>query len=71
MAKQVFNSFEEIDYRLKVLRLQREIEMEQVKLHFKGAKSNLLPNALMGGVGKWTKGLLISFIANKILRRFR
>ena len=71
MTKHVYNSFEEIDYKLKVLRLQREIDMEQVKLHLKDAKSNLLPNALLGGMGKWTKSLLISFIANKILRRFR
>ncbi len=71
MAKHVYNSFEEIDYRLKVLRLQREIEMEEVKLHFNAAKSNILPNALLGGVGKWTKGLLFSFIANKILKKFR
>ena len=71
MTKHIYNSFEEIDYKLKVLRLQREIELEQVKLHLKGAKSNILPNALLGGVEKWTKGLLISFIAKKVLRRFR
>jgi len=71
MAKQVFNSFEEIDNRLKILRLQREIEMEQFKLRLNVAKDSIQPAALMGGVGKWTKGLLISFVLNKILRRFK
>jgi hypothetical protein len=71
MAKQVFNSFEEIDNRLKILRLQREIEMEQFKLRLNMTKDAIQPTALMGEVGKWTKGLLISFVINKILRRFR
>lgn len=71
MAKQVFTSFKEIDYKLKVLRLQREIEMEQAKLHFKGARSHLYPNVLLGGMGKWTKGILLSYLAKKILRKLR
>jgi len=71
MAKQIFNSFEEIDNRLKILRLQREIEMEQFKLHLNVVKDRIQPNALMGGVGKWTKGLLLSFILKKVLKRFK
>ncbi|MCM4167861.1 hypothetical protein KCTC52924_01324 [Arenibacter antarcticus] len=70
MNKPVFTSFEEIDHKLKILRLQREIEMEQIKLHLNGAKNNLLPTALVGGVGRWSKRLLITFISRKILRKF-
>ncbi|GGW43540.1 DUF6327 family protein [Arenibacter certesii] len=68
-TKPVFTSFEEIDHRLRILKLQRQIELEQMKLQVKGAKNNIVPTALMGGVGKWSKRLLISFISRKILRK--
>ncbi|MDX1364477.1 DUF6327 family protein [Arenibacter latericius] len=70
-TKPVFTSFEEIDHRLKILKLQRQIEMEQIKLHVRGAKKNIVPVAMMGGVGKWSKRLLISFLSKKILKKFR
>lgn len=70
-TKPIFTSFEEIDHKLQILKLQRQIEMEQMRLHINGAKSNLMPASLMGGVGKWSKRLLISFITKRILRKLR
>ncbi|MDL5510279.1 DUF6327 family protein [Arenibacter sp. M-2] len=70
MAKQVFTSFEEIDQRLTILKLQREIDKEQLRLHVNRTKANFYPTKLLGGVGGIAQKLLISFVAKKLLKRF-
>ncbi len=67
--KPVFTSFEEIDHRLKILKLQRQIEMEQIKMHVQEAKNSFVPTALIGSMGKWSKRLFITFITRKILKK--
>lgn len=64
-----FNSFDEIDQRLKILKLQREIDREQLKGHLNNAKSSFYPTRLLGGLGGITKKLLFSFVANKIFKK--
>lgn len=68
-SKPIFTSFWEIDNKLRILQLQRQIEIEEMKLHLKAAKNSLLPAALIGGVGKWSKRLLITYISSKILKK--
>ena len=76
MAKE-YNSFEEIDARLKVLKLQREIDKESLKLHFYRAKVDLVPSKLLQNLGStftqngtW-KNVLVAFITKKILGMLR
>ncbi|MCM4150266.1 hypothetical protein DHD05_01570 [Arenibacter sp. N53] len=69
MAIPSFNSFEEIDQKLRILKLQRAIDKEQLKGHLNNAKSSLYPTRLLGGFAGITKKLLISFVANKILKK--
>jgi len=70
MAKPSFNSFDEIDQKLRILRLQREIDKEQLKVHLNTAKTSLYPTRLLGGFTGLTKKLVLSFVANKILKKF-
>ena len=70
MAKPSFNSFDEIDQKLRVLKLQREIDKEQLKLHINNAKSNFYPTNLLGGISGITQKLILSFVVKKLLRRF-
>jgi hypothetical protein len=43
MKPQIYNSFEEIDNHLKILKLKREIDKECLKLHLKNSKIRLNP----------------------------
>tara|TARA_R110000868_G_scaffold94823_2_gene261275 strand:- start:513 stop:728 length:216 start_codon:yes stop_codon:yes gene_type:complete len=70
MAKQVFTSFDEIDQRLAILKLQREIDKEQLRLHINRTKANFYPTNFLGGLSGIAQKLMISFIAKKILKRF-
>lgn len=65
-----YHSFEEIDKDLKILRLQREIEVESLKLAFNESKRSLYPSNLIGGTSGLIKKLLISFFAKKLVDRF-
>lgn len=70
MIPKKYTSFKEIDQDLKVLKLQREIDLENMKLNFRQAKSNLYPTSLLGGVGGIIKKFLISIFAKKVLNKF-
>ncbi len=72
-----YKSFEEIDTRLKVLKLKREIDQESLKLHFRRAKVDLVPSKLLQGLGStlthsgtW-KNMLIAFVTKKVLGMLR
>ncbi len=76
MAKQ-YRSFEEIDHRLKILNLQREISRESVKLHLNRVKADLLPRKLFRRLDKTfgensrLKNILLAFATKKILALIR
>jgi len=68
-----YKSFKEIDERLNILKLQREIDQESLKLHFYRAKVDLVPSRFLQGLGTtitqsgtW-KNVLIAFVAKKVL----
>ena len=46
-----YKSFKEIDERLNILKLQREIDQESLKLHFYRAKVDLVPSRFLQGLG--------------------
>ncbi|MDX1769627.1 MAG: DUF6327 family protein [Arenibacter troitsensis] len=69
MKKSEFSSFNEIDQELKILRLQRQVDREQLKFHLNGLKSNFYPTNILGGFKGVAKKLLLSFVAKKILKK--
>ncbi|SIR33433.1 DUF6327 family protein [Maribacter ulvicola] len=72
MSKQ-YHSFKEIDERLKVLDLQRQIDQESIKLQFNSAKKDVIPYQLRQGLGasfiqKGTiKSVVLTFLSGKLL----
>ncbi|MEQ8218732.1 MAG: DUF6327 family protein [Arenibacter sp.] len=65
MAKQ-YNSFKEIDERLMVLKLQRKIEIESLKLNINQVKSNLRPLQLAGSIKGSIQQMLLIYAIRKL-----
>lgn len=72
-----YKSFEEIEARLKILKLQRQIDQESLKLHFNRAKVDLVPRKLLQGLGTtvthsgtW-RNILVAYLTKKALRYFQ
>ncbi|MEH6679559.1 MAG: DUF6327 family protein [Sediminicola sp.] len=70
MIAKKYNSFEEIDHRLKILKLQRKIDGESLKLNFNRTKESFYPTNLLGGFGGVLQKILITLIAKKIFKKF-
>jgi hypothetical protein len=66
-----YNSFKEIDERLLVLKLQREIEMESVKLNINQVKANLRPLQLAGSLKGNIQQMLLIYAIKKLKAVFR
>ncbi len=72
-----YSSFEEIDTRLKILELQREIDQESLKLNVQNAKVDLVPRLFRNSLGTnftqndTLKSLFITFISTKALNFIR
>ncbi|AKA34223.1 DUF6327 family protein [Flagellimonas lutaonensis] len=66
-----YRSFDEIDKRLKILRLQREIDRENLKLHLAKAKARLLPLQVFVQTTGVLKNFMIALAAKKITHLFR
>ena len=62
-----YSSFKEIDRDLEILKLQTQIDMEEIKLHFNQTKENLSPISLIGSIlGSIAKKVLELKVASKI-----
>ncbi|WP_212744201.1 DUF6327 family protein [Maribacter sp. ACAM166] len=72
-----YSSFKEVDERLKVLKLRREIDTESFKLHLNRTKANFYPTQLLGGTKGILQKMLLTFAVKKlsnvsgVLRNFR
>ncbi|WP_410504598.1 DUF6327 family protein [Maribacter sp. ACAM166] len=68
-----FRSFEEIDKRLNVLKLQRQIDQESLKLHLQNAKIDLVPRQFRQGIvttlaqNETLQNMVITFITKRVL----
>ncbi|MBD0777961.1 hypothetical protein HPE56_09155 [Maribacter sp. ANRC-HE7] len=62
-----YNSFTEIDKQLKILHLQREIDLEGFKLNVNRFKSDLYPSQLLGGLKGMVQKTLISYVLQRFL----
>ncbi|WP_146032801.1 DUF6327 family protein [Arenibacter sp. NBRC 103722] len=70
MGKQ-YNSFKEIDERLMVLKLQRKIEIESLKLNINQVKANLRPLQLAGNLKGSIQQMLLIYAIRKLKSIFR
>ena len=64
-----YNSFEEIDQRLDILRLQREINKEYMVLHSRKLKQALLPKYWVRNWENTLQGLMFSLVLRKLLKK--
>ena len=69
MIQTQYTSFKEIDRDLKILKLQRQIEEEKVKLALQNTKEELYPTNILGGLAPLIQKLAISLIAKKLLMK--
>jgi len=66
-----YSTFQEIDTDLKILRLQQDIEKENLKLTYQSAKNNFYPTSLLGGFSGIIQKIVISMVAKKVLKKLR
>lgn len=69
-----YNSFSEIDERLKILNLQRQVYKESMKLNLNKAKTDLYPTEILGNVKGMVQKMLLTFMIKKVsdlVRAFR
>ncbi|MEC7769970.1 MAG: DUF6327 family protein [Bacteroidota bacterium] len=69
MIQTQYTSFNEIDRDLKVLKLQRQIEEEKVKLAIHNTKEELYPTNILSGLAPLIQKVAITLIAKKILKK--
>ena len=69
MIQTQYTSFKEIDRDLKILKLQRQIEEEKVKLALQNTKEEFYPTNILGGLAPLIQKLAISLIAKKLLKK--
>jgi hypothetical protein len=71
MTAKQFSSFKEINQELQVLKLQRQINAEHIKLTMEKVRGNLHPTSLLGGITGLAKTFLFSVLLKKVVQRLR
>ncbi len=68
MTTKQYSTFEEIDQQLRILRLQRDISSERIKLQFNELISNvrLYPLRVIENIGNTLQKLLLVFAIKKL-----
>ncbi len=66
-----YNSFKEIDDRLRILALQREISKESLKLNLYSARRDIYPSQLLEGLGGSLQKLALTWVLKTIVAKFR
>ncbi|NVN17091.1 hypothetical protein GUA46_01950 [Muricauda sp. HICW] len=70
MIKAQYTSFEDIDRDLKILKLQRQIDEEQVKLSLQKTKEELYPTNILAGMAPLLQKLALTIVAKKLMNKF-
>jgi hypothetical protein len=71
MIPDSYNSFDEIDNNLKILKLKREIYKEHLKLNLNATKMSLYPVNIMSELRESIQKKALLFIAEYLLKKFR
>lgn len=66
-----YNSFKEIDDRLKILSLQREIDKESLKLNLKRSKTDLTSLNVVSGFNSYIQMKTITWIIKNLRKLFK
>lgn len=69
MMDKKYSSFEQINKDLKILRLEREVDKEQLKLNIEQLKNSFYPTSLLGGLGGITKKFLLTMVIKKFVKK--
>lgn len=69
MIHKQYNSFEDIEQDLRILKLQRQIDEEKLKLSFENTKKELYPVNILGGMAPLLQKIAISLVAKKVLQK--
>lgn len=69
MIHKQYNSFEDIEQDLRILKLQRQIDEEKLKLSFENTKKELYPVNILGGMAPLFQKIAISLVAKKVLQK--
>lgn len=69
MIRKQYSSFEDIEQDLKILKLQRQIDEEKLKLSFENTKKELYPVNILGGMAPLLQKIAISLVAKKVLQK--
>ncbi|WP_375325891.1 DUF6327 family protein [Flagellimonas sp. GZD32] len=70
MNHKQYTSFDEIDRDLKVLKLERQIDEEKIKLAIQNIKKELYPVNVLGGLAPLIQKIAISLVAKKLIKKF-
>ncbi|WP_276168630.1 DUF6327 family protein [Zobellia alginiliquefaciens] len=70
MIPKKYTSFAQIDQDLKILKLQQEIDRENLKMHVQVTKNNLYPSQLLGGFSGIFQKITLSMVAKKLIKKF-
>lgn len=76
MTTHSYSSFEEIDQRLKILWLQKEIDQENIKLSIHKTKNYFCPTTHLTGFGSsggfagLLQNVFVPFVANILITKF-
>jgi len=70
MIPKKYTSFKQIDQDLKILKLQQDIERENLKMQVQITKNSFYPTHILGGFSGIIQKLTISMVAKKLLKKF-
>ncbi|MFX0557867.1 DUF6327 family protein [Maribacter sp. CXY002] len=66
-----YHTFEEIDERLRIIKLSREIHIENLKFKLNRVKTDMYPTNLLGNFKGSIQQMILTFAIQKLSRIFR
>lgn len=76
MQPKIYSSYEEIDYDLAVLKLEKELHFQKASLHLNKAKDSIVPDRVAIDVSQWfaggysgLTGSVVGFIVMMLVRK--
>ncbi|MEB8328258.1 DUF6327 family protein [Flavobacteriaceae bacterium KMM 6897] len=70
MIAKKYSSFEEIDDRLRIVKLQKDISSESFKFNLKKSKETFYPSHVFGEFSGVIQKVLLGLVLKKIIKKF-